>query len=246
MLTGEVTMKKIATALVAAVLFAVSAAVGAAGPVGQVTHLSGLLTAKRADGTSKVLSVKSDILEGDILTTEKETYARIMFVDKGEVVLRPGTQLSVTAYTFVQGKPESDSVVMNMFKGGIRAVTGLIGKRNQDAVKFDTQTATVGIRGTHFGALFCQNDCGGVPTASGKPPENGLHLDVTDGAIVVTNPAGQQVVNSGQFGYVQSTSTPPAIVPPAQGVQVTMPTSISQNKSTGGVGKSKEADCTVK
>jgi len=214
--------------------------------VGQVTHLSGLLTAKGADGTSKVISVKSEIHEGDTLTTQTDTYARVKFTDGGEVVLRPGSQLIVTAYAFVEGKPESDSIVMNMLKGGMRAVTGLVGKRNKDAVEFKTETATMGIRGTHFGALICQNDCGGVPTATGSPPPNGLHVDVTDGAIVVKNPAGQQVVNSGQFGYVQNASTPPAVVPPQQGIQVTMPSSISQNKSDGrGVGKAKEGECAV-
>ena len=85
-----------------------------------------------------------------------------------------------------------------------------------------------------------------MPTVTGKPPPNGLHLDVADGAIVVKNPAGQQVITSGQFGYVQSASTPPAVVPPSQGVQVTMPTSISQNSAAGrGVGKGKENECAV-
>ena len=218
----------------------------AAKTVGQVTHLSGLLTAKSPDGASRVISVKSEIQEGDTLTTQTDTYARVKFVDGGEVVLRPGTQLLVTAYAFIESKPESDSVVMSMLKGGMRAVTGLVGKRNQDAVKFTTDTATMGIRGTHFGALICQNDCGGVPTATGKPPENGLHVDVADGAIVVKNNAGEQVVSSGQFGYVRNSTTPPAVVPAQQGIQVTMPSSISQNKSDGrGVGKAKEGECAV-
>ncbi|MBE0618980.1 MAG: FecR domain-containing protein [Burkholderiales bacterium] len=218
----------------------------AAGPVGTVTHLSGVLTAKRADGTTKLISVKSEVLEGDTLTTERDTYARIKFTDNGEVVLRPGSQLQVAAYSFNKAKPKEDNIVMNMLRGGLRAVTGLVGKRNHDAVKFDAITATIGIRGTHFGALICQNDCGGIPTVSGTPPENGLHLDVTDGAIVVSNAAGQQVLNAGQFGFVQSANTLPVIVPPGQGVQVTMPTSISQNRSSGrGIGGVKDNECTV-
>jgi len=218
----------------------------AAGPVGQVTHLSGTLTAKRADGSTKLFAPKSEVQEGDTLSTEQETYARIKFADGAEVVLRPGSQLKVAAYSYDQAKPQSDNVVLNMLKGGLRAVTGLIGKRNRDAVSVATTTATIGIRGTHFGALICQNDCGGVPTASGKPPENGLHLDVADGAIVVRNAAGTQVLNAGQFGFVQSPSTPPVIVPPGQGIQVTMPSSISQNTGAGrGVGKVKENECAV-
>ena len=108
----------------------------------------------------------------------------------------------------------------------------MAGQRNHDVVKVNTPTATIGIRGTHFGALFCQNDCGGVPTSSGKTPVNGLHVDVAQGAIVLTNPGGSQVFAAGQFGYVGNASTPPIIVPPAQGVQVKMPTFISLNSNS--------------
>lgn len=242
-------MRKLALILAGLLLLTAGAASGvvnAANIVGQVTHLSGTLTAKRADGTTKLFSVKSEVLEGDTLTTEQDTYARIKFSDGGEVVLRPGTQLKVAAYSFNPDKPGADNVLLDMLKGGLRAVTGLVGKRNHDAVKFNTTTATIGIRGTHFGALICQNDCGGIPTITGKPPENGLHLDVADGAIVVKNAAGEQVISAGQFGFVRSAATLPVIVPPQQGVTVTMPSSIAQNNSSGrGIGKANNNKCSV-
>lgn len=220
--------------------------VSIAGPAGQITHLSGTLSAKRADGTTKLLSVKSEVLEGDMLGTESETFARIKFVDGGEVVMRPGTQLKVESYSYNASKPESDNIVISMFKGGLRAVTGLVGKRSREKVSFNTETATIGIRGTHFGALLCQNDCGGVPTTGGKPPPNGLHIDVTTGAVQVSNKAGSVQLNAGQFGYVQNNSAPPQQVPPQQGIQVTMPSSIAQNKGGGkGIGKGDDAECKI-
>lgn len=215
-----------------------------AATAGQVTHLSGTLSAKRADGASKLLAVKSEILEGDTLSTEAETYARIKFGDGGEVVMRPGTQLKIDNYSYNAARPESDNIVMSMFKGGLRAVTGLIGKRNREKVSFQTETATIGIRGTHFGALLCQNDCGGVPTTGGSPPPNGLHVDVTNGAITMSNGAGSVQINAGQFGYVASSGAPPVIVPPQRGIQVTMPSSIAKDKGGGkGIGKGDAAEC---
>lgn len=217
----------------------------AAGSVGLVTHLSGTLSVKRGDGTTKLLSVKSEVQPGDLLSTEQETYARIKFSDGGEIVLRPGTQMKVESYAFDAAKPESGNVLMGLLKGGFRAVTGLIGKTNHSNVSFNTPTATIGIRGTHFGALFCQSDCGGVPTASGQPPANGLHVDVASGAISLSNGAGQLQVNTGQFGFV-APNAPPVLVPPQQGIQVTMPTNISQNKGDGkGVGKSGGSECSL-
>ncbi|MFL9879311.1 FecR domain-containing protein [Herbaspirillum rhizosphaerae] len=197
--------------------------------VGTVTHLSGVLTVKHADGSTAVLAIQSKIQQGDTLITESNTYTRVKFLDNGEIVLRPGSQLVVKSYLYDADKPEKDSVSISLVKGGLRAVTGLVGKRNHDAVSFDTPTATIGIRGTHFGALFCQNDCGGVPTASGSTPQNGLHVDVAQGAIVLTNPAGQQVFQTGQFGFVANLKTPPMVVPLTEGVPVKMPLSISKN-----------------
>jgi len=215
-----------------------------AATAGQITHLSGTLSAKRADGTSKLLAVKSEVMEGDTLGTETETYARIKFVDGGEVVMRPGTQLKIENYSYNAAKPESDNIVMSMFKGGLRAVTGLLGKRSREKVSFQTETATIGIRGTHFGALLCQNDCGGVPTTGGKPPPNGLHVDVTSGAITMSNKAGTVQINAGQFGFAANANTAPIPVPPQQGIQVTMPSSIAQNKGGGkGIGKGDDAEC---
>jgi hypothetical protein len=217
-----------------------------AASAGQITHLSGVISAKRADGTSKLLSVKSEILEGDTLSTERETYARVKFVDGGEIVMRPDSQLKIENYSYSPAKPESDNIFISMFKGGLRAVTGLLGKRNREKVSFKTETATIGIRGTHFGALLCQNDCGGVPTTGGAPPPNGLHVDVSSGGITLSNAAGTVQIDAGQFGFVADASTPPVPVPPQEGIQVTMPSSIAENKGDGkGVGKSGTAECKI-
>jgi len=220
--------------------------VAQAATAGQITHLSGTLSAKRIDGTSKLLAVKSEVAEGDTLSTEADTYARVKFADGGEVVLRPGTQLKIESYAYNAAKPEGDNVLLSMLKGGLRAVTGLIGKRSREKIKFSTDTATIGIRGTHFGALLCQNDCGDVPTTRGVPPPNGLHVDVTNGTISMSNPAGTVEVGAGQFGFVPDRNTPPVIVPPQDGIQVTMPNSIARNKGSGrGVGKNDDTECAM-
>jgi hypothetical protein len=164
----RVGVMRAAVAVMAASVLCIPAAHAAT--AGQVTHLSGTLSAKKPDGTSKLLSVKSDVLEGDTLSTESETYARIKFNDGGEVVLRPGSQLKIESYAYNAAKPESDNIVMNMFKGGLRAVTGLVGKRNREKVTFQTETATIGIRGTHFGA------CCARTTAAACPPREASRL----------------------------------------------------------------------
>lgn len=206
-----------------------------AGSVGSITHLSGVLLAVRADGANKLLSVKSDVMEGDTLKTEKNTFARIKFVDGGEVVLRPETVFKVDAYNY-NSAPEQknrDNILFSLIKGGLRSVTGMLGKRNPERFKMNTSTATIGIRGTHFGVLLCNNDCANIPTISGLPPENGLHTDTAQGSTIVSNAAGSIEVPAGTFSHTPGPTVPPKLVPPSQGIQVTMPTSISSNKTTG-------------
>ncbi|MBS1228834.1 MAG: hypothetical protein H6R17_2111 [Proteobacteria bacterium] len=218
--------------LLCAALLAGSALAGE-NAVGTVTHLSGTFSVLRAGGSVKMLAVKSEVLEGDVLSTEDETYARVKFIDGGEVVLRPNTQFKVDKYSFDEADAGRDNAFFSLVKGGMRAVSGLIGRRSRDKVGYSTTVATIGIRGTHFGALLCQNDCGHVPTTTGSPPPNGLHTDVASGAIVVSNPAGLQQFSAGQFGYVASPNSPPLPVPPGLGIQVTMPPSIAANGAQG-------------
>lgn len=215
--------------------------------VGKITHLSGVLTAERVDGTPKILSINSSVFEGDVLRTEEDTYARIKLIDNAEVVLRPETEFHLNQHQYQPEKPEQNISSMDLVKGGMRVVTGLIGKNNHDAVKIGTPTATIGIRGTHFGLLFCQDNCTNIPTPSGQMPVNGLHADVVEGGISITNQSGTANLTAGQFGYVRDPQTLPVQVPPSQGVQVTMPPAIRQNNSVGyqGIGKEKDTECAI-
>lgn len=125
--------------------------------VGIITSMGGELHAMRDNGTSRLLSVKSEIKEGDTLKTEKNSFARIKFVDGAEVSLLPNTQLKVDAYSYhsVASPQNIDNILLNLTKGGMRSVTGLVGKRSPAAFKMNTPQGSVGIRGTDFGALLC-------------------------------------------------------------------------------------------
>lgn len=135
-----------------ALLLAAQAWAGQA--VGTVANLSGPLLAKKSDGTAKVLAVKSPVEQGDTLISEKDTYARIRFIDNSEITLRPNSQLKIDNFSFEEDKPENDSAAFNLVKGGLRAVTGTLGKRNKEKFGMNTPTATIGIRGTIFIAEY--------------------------------------------------------------------------------------------
>ena len=129
-----------------------------AASAGAITHLSGPLFAKKVDGTVRVLSEKSAVESGDVLITEKNTYARIKFIDNSEITLRPNSQFKIDSFAFDEAKKDSDSAVFNLIRGGLRAVTGLLGKRSKERFELNTPTATIGIRGTIFIVDYVPSD----------------------------------------------------------------------------------------
>ena len=70
----------------------------------------------------------------------------------------------------------------------------------------------------HGALLLCQADCANIRNNEGKVPSDGLHVDVSQGAISVTNDSGEKLLSAGQFGFVQTSTVPMVIVPPGQGV----------------------------
>ena len=217
-----------------------------AGQAASVTHLSGPMAVRKGDGSVKAVSIGSKVDEGDTLVTEKRTYARIKFTDGSEVTLKPGSQFKVEKYSFDQGKPAGDSASLNLIKGGLRTITGQVGKRgNQDSYQMKTPTATIGIRGTIYDAQFCQGEsCGAV-----KP---GLYLAVSNGSVVITNSAGIQTtlqVKAGQYVYVQSPVTPPVVLPSKPNIPFNPPPSVGVGLTTtqqGSGGGAASSDCVVR
>jgi len=197
-----------------------------AGQAATVTHLSGPLAARKADGAVKAISIGSKIDEGDTVVTEKRTYARLKFNDGSEVTLKPGSQFKIEKYSYDQTKPKDDAGSFNLIKGGLRTITGQIGKRgNQDSYQMKTPTATIGIRGTIYDAHFCQGDsCGSI-----KP---GLYLAVSNGSVVITNTGGSPTtlqVKAGQYVYVQSPTTPPVVLPAKPEIPFNPPPSVGSS-----------------
>jgi hypothetical protein len=220
---------------VAALVLAVSllSSIPAWAGVGNVTHVSGVLVVHRPNGESRILAPQSQVEEGDVLASEAKSFARIRFIGGGNLLVRPNSRVTIERYHYEKDKPENDAVFMNLVKGGMRAITGAVGKRSMDKHKTTTVTATIGIRGTHYGLQQCQGDCADQTGASGRPLENGLHIDVLSGSIVARNEAGEQEVSAGQFGYVRDRQTRPELVPAQDGFVASVPPSMSANTGAG-------------
>jgi len=211
--------------------------VAVAAPVGEVAYIAGTLSAQKPDGTVKILSRKSAIEVGDVLSTEKDSYVQINFADNSQATLRPNSRLKIEAYHFNQAEPERDNLLFGLLKGGLRTLTGMIGKRsNQDAYRLSTKTATIGIRGSSGDTLECSEGCAGVTDTSDKLAPGTYHATYT-GAYTLSNDHGSQLIGEGQFGYVQDANPPPVILPTDPGMGTgEMPFGLGVRGSSAGGG----------
>jgi len=147
------TLTKFGLKPLVAALALVSATVWANGTVQQ---LSGTISVQKADGSTRVLSRQSEVGAGDTLNTERDSYAQVKFSDGAVMTLKPNTRIKIDSFVFDEKQPEKDNSTLSLLKGGLRMITGLVGKRgNQDALRLGTATATIGIRGTTFTVDDC-------------------------------------------------------------------------------------------
>ncbi len=203
---------------------------------GTIVQLSGTLSVKRADGSTRILSMKSEVIPGDTLETQKDSYAQIKFQDGGSITLKPNTQFTIASYNFVEAKPQEDNVAFRLLKGGLRAVSGLISKRgNQDAYRMDTVTARIGIRGTIFDVDDCKSGtCKKEGGSGSQAQESGVYVSVRDGEVSVGNSAGTLLLAAGQFGFVASNNILPKLLPGDPGLGVIPQASQVETVTSGG------------
>lgn len=128
---------------------------------GEVEFTRGVGFAQSAGQNARVLGKGLALKEGDRLTTAEGATAIIKMQDGTRMTVRPNSEMLIQQYQFKASAPADNSMVMQLLKGGFRAITGLISKSSPDAARVVTKTATIGIRGTDFDARVCATDCRG-------------------------------------------------------------------------------------
>ena len=125
---------------------------------GEVEFSRGVGFAQAPGETPRTLGKGLALKEGDRLTTSAGGSAIIRLQDGTRMTVRPNSELLLQQYRFQENAPDN-SFLMQLVRGGFRAVTGLIAKNSPAAARVQTTTATIGIRGTDFDARVCSGDC---------------------------------------------------------------------------------------
>lgn len=164
-------------------------------PVARVVDIKGEVTAKNSadkNATERPLSLGNPLYNADTVYSEKNSYALMVFPDGQKLTLRADSEMNIKEYNY-QVKDKKDQILMHLTTGGLRALTGSIGKKDHDAFSLGTPVATIGIRGTEFDAEITEG-----------PDGQELEVDTTQGIttiekgeFIVEVPAG----NTGEISY---------------------------------------------
>jgi hypothetical protein len=125
---------------------------------GEVEFSRGVGFAQTPGQTPRTLGKGLALREGDRLTTSDGGSAIIKMEDGTRMTVRPNSEIVLQQYQFKENAPDN-TMLMQLVRGGFRAVTGLIAKGSPSAARVQTNTATIGIRGTDFDARVCTGDC---------------------------------------------------------------------------------------
>ncbi len=179
-LTHSLLILSLAGAYPAAALAVVSA--------GVAQFVAGDVNVRGDDGQTRPLTKGRDIESGQVIFTGATGRAQVKFTDGGLVSLQPNTEFKIDSY-IDKADANEDRFLVRLLSGSMRAVTGLIGKRNRSNYRVFISTSTLGIRGSSYRASLNPN--GSVTVTAEKDG-----IEVCNAGVCVGLVAGESVVVS--------------------------------------------------
>jgi hypothetical protein len=191
-------MNIIATLLAALLLIpSVSSAAQETAPPAQaagsrVYVISGSVSATQGKNPAHRVINSEPIVSDTLISTGDKSSALVRFEDGEVVTMQANSVLYVRNYRYDAAKNSNSSIVLSMFKGGMRFITGLIGQNRKQAFRLSTPNATIGIRGTEFMVVMANKQ---------------MYSQVLQGSIDMTNAGGTAALGAGQSAVVASPGT---------------------------------------
>ena len=158
--------------------------------IGTITELSGTAIIKRGNNTISV--TKSTEVEMNDKVETKNGRVKITFKDNTVVTVTESSGLVIDDFVY-DPKSSSGKLALKAAAGTVRYASGNIAHNNPNAVKINTPTATIAVRGTDF--VMSVGETGAslvmlMPSCEVDQNVNLKGLTCGSGAIDVETPAG--------------------------------------------------------
>src|SRR3954453_16572850 len=113
--------------------------------IGQVSTLQGSATVTRGNTTPAALKVSDPIYKNDVLQPGASSLLGVTFDDETPLNLNAHARMTVDEFVYQEGS-KPNAALFNVVRGTIAFVAGQAAKTGD--MKFNTPTASLGIRGT--------------------------------------------------------------------------------------------------
>jgi hypothetical protein len=116
--------------------------------VGQIKNVTGQVTLLR--NNTQQPAKPGDLLEqADVITTSTSSSVGITLIDNSRLSAGPNSRIELKQFRFNPTTQDGDSVT-EIRRGTLAIVSGQIAKRSPEAMKVQTPTTILGVRGTTF------------------------------------------------------------------------------------------------
>lgn len=201
------TARSITEVLIAGLILMASQAANA-GIAGNVQFANGNVQLINAAGQSHALRKGDAINESDTVATEKSSSAQIRMRDGGLIAVRPDSRLKFESFAYSGEQDGTEKSFFSLLRGGMRAITGLIGQLHKSNYRINTPTTTIGIRGTDHEIYVVVQ---GSALAATVPV--GTYNKVNAGGTVMTTAAGALNIQPNQMGFAAANNQMPQLQP---------------------------------
>jgi hypothetical protein len=210
----------------ACLIFIVSP-VAYAGIAGYAQFVNGNVQITNSAGQIHILQKGDAVSESDTLTTSKGASAQIKMRDGGFVVIRPDSQLKFDSFIFSGEEDGTEQNFFSLLRGGVRAITGLIGHLHKANYHITTTSSTIGIRGTDHETFVVVP---GSKLAETVPA--GTYNKVNSGETTMTTDKGVINILPNQMGFAGGMDQMPQLQPVNLNIFTVTPAPLPQAKGS--------------
>lgn len=116
---------------------------------GFIKSVQGKVQSTSPSGETRAVKAGDKVRAADRIVSDTGGAASLVLRDGTNMVFGPSSQFEVKQFKY-DATTQEGNVFVTLMRGSLRMISGLIGKAHPESVRIDTQTATIGIRGTDF------------------------------------------------------------------------------------------------
>lgn len=153
-------------------------------------------------GARQQIKAIDNVRRGDTLSTGARSSASLRLLDGTLILMRPNSAVLLKDFRFAQADGNAGALNIELLRGGIRTVSGMIPKDPRSKYLLETPGGQVTVRGTDYAVRWCPEH--GACTLDGEPAKAGLYAGVLEGGIDLPHAAGASPADAGDVVHVAS------------------------------------------